>query len=220
MLSLPSGFHRSGFYPLCCTACSVRPSRPVSTVPAAASEHVNRADVLVCLAHTGAVPCPREGPAAMPPPAKKARTAGAEPAAAQPQAAPATAAAGITSRASAAPAACAPHALAAGLADKPPPAAVQVQHYALVHPSVLASLRPGPHTLEQLSSAIYSSMAGQQQLQQLRQPASVPLPSSCGGLAKGFAHGAACAEPAARAPGGSSSSAAARSRLNALLEGS
>lgn len=197
----------------------------MTAVPAAASEHANRADVLVCLAHTGAVPCPREGPAAMPPPAKKARTAGAEPAAAQPQAAPAAAAAGITSRASVAPAACALHALAAGLADKPPPAAVQVQHYALVHPSVLANLRPGPHTLEQLSSAIYSSMARQQQPQQLQQlqqqqPAGAPLPSSCGGLAKGFAHGAACAEPAARAPGGSSSSAAARSRLNALLEGS
>ena len=103
----------------------------------------------------------------------------------------------------------------AKLADRPPPAAQQVQHYALVHPKVFAALQPGAQLSswqQQLTQAVYSSLAaGAQQ----------PLGSAGWGSVGGgvASHKAAAGRALHPKSGGSASSAAARSRLNALLEG-
>lgn len=124
-------------------------------------------------------------------------------------------------------AAAGPPAAAGGLPPRPPPPAQQVQHYALVHPQQFA-------TLAQLSRAIHTSMAATAGIPAAADMQLAPQngrqSAACQPLLEGLEQGlpvAACNGFAAqhgstaKAAGGISStgSAAARSRLNALLEG-
>lgn len=119
------------------------------------------------------------------------------------------------------------HAAAGGVAPvdaapraAPLPAAQQVQHYALVHPRQFA-------TVGQLSRAIHSSMAAngalppsQTQLRLLAGSRGHPAAAAQDGtLAACFSNCPPPAQEAAAAAGAVSGSAAARSRLNALLKG-